>query len=130
MTTPKTGQKTGQKSRRDHPVDGVDRHHLHAGKLLGGFHEADLGGQGRTAVAERPAERQRVRRPRTKAKVELSDNTASPVLDHRGPSRCRIGVDPKGNRQRILGELVFGRDDKIVHAVESQSPSDLPVRPV
>ena len=55
--------------------------------------------------------------------IEISATTGS-----RTPQR--LPINPKSNRQCILGELVFGRDHKIVQAVEKQSATDLAVRPV
>ena len=38
---------TGPEARRDHPAQRVNRHHLHAGELFSGLHQADFGGQRR-----------------------------------------------------------------------------------
>ena len=45
------GYQTAKKARGEDALDGIDGHHLQAGKLFGGLHQADLGGQGRAGAA-------------------------------------------------------------------------------
>ena len=42
---------TPAQKRGHHPAQGIHRHHLEAGELLGRLHQADLGGEGRARTS-------------------------------------------------------------------------------